>query len=105
MCSHSPVISQIEQGRTEGRYLDGLALVHFNDVEVKAVDSFPWGQKHRFKREVVSDIHENLRERHRRRKERCLNRLQEAVRGFGIRIEEWGVNRGHRSDKYGCKHT
>lgn len=57
----------LTQARTDGRYLDGLALVHFNDVEVKAVDSFPRGQKHRFKREVVSDIHQNLRERHRRR--------------------------------------
>lgn len=95
--------------RTEGRYLDGLALVHFNDVEVKAVDSFPWGQKHRFKREVVPDIHENLRERHRRRKESVTEMFEQAA-GGGERLWDQnrgmgGVNRGHGSDKYGCKHT
>lgn len=58
----TPQLSAGQQGRTEGRYLYGLALVHFDDMEVKAVDSFSWGQKHRFKGEVVSDVHENLRE-------------------------------------------
>lgn len=72
---------QMEQVRTEGRYLDGLALVHFNDMEVKAVDSFPWGQKHRFKREVVSDVHENLRERHRRRNESVTEMFEQAAGG------------------------
>lgn len=44
------------------RYLYGLTLVHFNDMEVKTVDSFSRGQKYWFKCEVVSYIHKNLRE-------------------------------------------
>lgn len=43
-------------------YLYGLTLVHFNDMEVKTVDSFSRGQKYWFKCEVVSYIHKNLRE-------------------------------------------
>lgn len=67
--------------RTEGRYLYGLALVHFDDMEVKAVDPFSWGQKHRFEREVVSNVHEDLRERH---KEECK---PEAVVSNRIKIQ------------------
>lgn len=37
-------------------------------MEVKTVDSFSWGQKHGFKCEVVSDIHEDLGERERERR-------------------------------------
>lgn len=48
------------------QYLYGLALVHFNDMEVKTVDSFSWGQKYWFKCEVVSYIHKNLWERKKR---------------------------------------
>lgn len=44
-------------------YLYGLALVHFNDMEVKTVDSFPRGQKNWFEGEVVSYIHKNLWDR------------------------------------------
>lgn len=60
-------------------YLYGLALVHFNDMEVKAVDSFSRGQKNWFKREVVSYIHENLRERKKKKKKKQRKPLWKGV--------------------------
>lgn len=44
-------------------YLYSLALVHFNDVEVKAVDSFPGTKKDGVQREIVSYVHKNLQKR------------------------------------------
>lgn len=60
-------------------YLYGLALVHFNDMEVKAVDSFSRGQKNWFKREVVSYIHKNLRERKKKKKKKQRKPLWKGV--------------------------
>lgn len=44
-------------------YLYSLALVHFNNVEVKAVDSFPGTKKDGVQREIVSYVHKNLQKR------------------------------------------
>lgn len=44
-------------------YLYSLALVHFNYVEVKAVDSFPRTKKDGVQREIVSYVHKNLEKR------------------------------------------
>lgn len=41
-------------------YLYSLALVHFNDVEVKAVDSFPGTKKDGFQCEIVAYVDKNL---------------------------------------------
>lgn len=41
-------------------HLDGLALVNFNNVKVKAVDSFPGTQEHGFQREIASYVDKNL---------------------------------------------
>lgn len=41
-------------------YLYSLALVHFNNMEVKAVDSFPRTKKDGFQREIVSYVDKNL---------------------------------------------
>lgn len=56
-------VSMTLNGVLKMTYLYGLALVHFNDVEVKTVDSFSWGQKHRLKCEEVSNIYENLQKK------------------------------------------
>ncbi len=44
-------------------YLYSLALVHFNNVEVKAVDSFPGTKKDGVQREIVSYVDKNLQKR------------------------------------------
>ncbi len=44
-------------------YLNSLALVHFNNVEVKAVDSFPGTKKDGVQREIVSYVDKNLQKR------------------------------------------
>lgn len=37
-----------------------LALVHFDNVEVKTVDSFPGTKKDGFQREIISYVDKNL---------------------------------------------
>lgn len=60
-----------EDGVRNTLYLDGLAVVHFDDVEVKTVYSFAWrNEVASLLIEIPPDVHQNLEESRRDRRRR-----------------------------------